>query len=130
MRILERDQTRELVVGSYRPAGNYETHAGPIGAICAPEWWSIKETNRLLFTNAFDSWVCFSESDRWALVCDCENICVLGGSADYMNEFRSLFGGFGRLRESFVQVNETQLAPAWSNNDYRKLPGWIRWPPD
>ena len=130
MRILERDQTRELVVGSYRPGDTYETYTDPIGAICAPEWWSIKEANRRLFTSMFGSWVCFSESDRWALFCYCEGICVLGGTVGYMNEFRSLFGSFGRLRESFVAVNEMQLGPAWVNNDYRKLPGVIRWPPE
>lgn len=130
MRLLERDRARELVVGPYRPDEIYETYTDPIGAICAPEWWSIKQANHTLFTNAFGAWVCFSELDRWAMLCYCEKICVIGGSADYMNEFQSLFGGFRRLRENFVEVNERQLGPAWSNNSYRKLPGMIRWPPD
>lgn len=130
MRMLQREQARELVVGTYRPTDTYETYTDPIGALCSPDWWSIKEANDLLFANAFGSWVCFSQSDRWALFCYCEGISILGGSADYMSEFRSLLGCFGKLRASFVDVAERQLGPAWVNDDYRKFPGLIRWPPD
>lgn len=130
MRLLEREHPRGLVIGEYRPAEVYETHTDPLGALCAPNWQSIQDANRLLVTATFDVSVCFSESDRWALLGYHESISVLGGSADYMDEFRSLFGGFRRLRENFVEVNERQLGPAWSDNSYRKLPGMIRWPPD
>ena len=130
MRSLKRDHTRELIVGAYRPADTFETYAHPIGALCAPDWWSVREANRLLITNAFGSWVCFSESDRWALFCYCEEIALLGGSPEYMHEFRSLFGSFGPLRRSFVEINERQLGPAWASDDYRKFPSLIRWPAD
>ncbi len=130
MTMLGREQLSELVTGPYRPAEVYETYTHPIGALCAPEWSAVADANRALFTTAFASWVCFSESDRWALFCYCENIAILGGSAEYMSEFRSLIGGFGRLREVFPDVVEEQLGPAWVDNSYRKLVEQVRWPRD
>ena len=129
MKMVERDRTRELIIGAYRPEEVPEGRSEPVAAVCAPDWSSIGEANPNVEAIGFADWVCFSVSDRWALFCYCEGISILGGSPEYMSEFRSLLGGFGRLREAFVDVAERQLVPAWVNDDYRKLPGLIRWPP-